>query len=114
MKKGEVVLILYSFTDLSFTKVRPVLVISNDAYNTKQDDIVLLLITSNTSRLSPHVYTLNTNDPGFKDTGLKKTSVFRVGKIQTLNKTLLNSRLDFVGPNTIKEIEERLRNLLQL
>ncbi len=114
MKKGEVVLITYPFTDLSRKKVRPALVISNDNYNTKQDDIVLLLITSNVSRLSPDDYVLDTNNPEFKNTGLKEASAFRVGKIQTLKKTLLNSRLGFAGSKTLKEIERKLRNLLQI
>lgn len=114
MKKGEVVLIIYPFTDLVRTKVRPAVVISNDTYNAKQNDVVLLLITSNTSRLNPDDYVLKDSDPEFKNTGLRQASTFRVGKIITLHKKLLNSKLGFAGPNTMKEIEKRLRNLLQL
>jgi len=114
MKKGDVVLITFPFTDLSSVKVRPALVISNDSYNEIQDDTVLLLITSNVSRLSPDDYLLESENPEFADTGLKKTSVFRVGKIHTLKKTLLRYKLGFVGSGILKEIEDRLHNLLQL
>ncbi|MHC4197452.1 MAG: type II toxin-antitoxin system PemK/MazF family toxin [Planctomycetota bacterium] len=114
MKRGDVVLIRFPFTDLSSTKVRPALIISNENYNSKQDDVVLLLITSNVSRVSPDDGILDSNDTEFKDTGLKQTSAFRVGKIQTLNKKLINSRLGLVGSNTLSKIEVRLRNLLQL
>lgn len=114
MKKGDVVLIKYPFTDLSSTRVRPALVISNVDYNTIQDDIILLLITSNVSRQTPDDYVLGTDNPEFEDSGLKKASTFRVGKIQTLRKELLHGILGFVGPNTIKEIDDRLRKLLQL
>ena len=114
MKKGDVVLVTFPFTDLSSVKVRPALVISNDSYNEVQDDIVLLLITSNVSRLSPDDYLLKSENTEFTNTGLMQTSTFRVGKIITLHKKLLNSKLGFIGPNTLKEIEGKLRNLLQL
>jgi mRNA interferase MazF len=114
MKKGDVVLISVPFTDLSFVKVRPALVISNENYNTSEDDVVVLLITSNISRLSSEDYVIETNNPEFINTGLKQASAFRVGKIQTLHKNLLISKLGIAGPNTLKEIEKRLRNLLEL
>lgn len=114
MRRGDVVLIKFPFTDLSSTKVRPALIISNENYNADQEDIVLILITSNISRLSSDDCLLNPSNPEFKNTGLKQASAFRVGKIQTLNKKLINSKLGFVGPNTLREIERRLRNLLQL
>ncbi len=114
MKRGTVVLIRYPFTDLSSIKVRPALVISNDNYNANQDDVVFLLITSNISRISPDDYVLETTNPEFKNTGLSQASAFRMGKIVTLKNNLLKRELGIAGPNTLKEIEKRLRNLLQL
>lgn len=114
MKRGDVVLIKFPFTDLSSTKVRPALVISNDNYNINQDDVVVLLVTSNVSRTSSDDYIIDPRDTEFRNTGLKQISAFRVGKIQTLNKRLINSKLGSVGPNILKEIEKRLCNLLQL
>ena len=114
MKKGDVVLIVAPFSDRSSIKLRPALVISNENYNSKQDDVVVLLITSNVSRISTDDYVLKDSNPEFENTGLKKASAFRVGKIVTLNKKIFIRKLGFVGPNTLKEIEKRLRNLLQL
>ncbi len=114
MRKGDVVLVTFPFTDLSSVKVRPALTISNDSYNACQDDIVLLLITSKVSNISPDDYLLESDNPEFAVTGLRKTSVFRIGKIHTLKKTLINSKLGIIGPSVLKEIEDRLRNLLQL
>jgi hypothetical protein len=37
-----------------------------------------------------------------------------VGKIVALKNNLLKRELGIAGPNTLKEIEKRLRNLLQL
>ncbi len=76
MKKGEVVLVAFLFTDLTSVKVRPALVISNDSYNEIQDDTVLLLITSNVSRLSSDDYLLESENREFTDTGLNKNLSF--------------------------------------
>lgn len=114
MKKGDIVLISVPFTDFSKVKARPALVISNESYNTNQNDVVVLLITSNILRVSSDDYVLETTNPEFKNTGLTQASAFRVGKLQTLHKNLLISKLGFAGSNAMKEIEKRLRNLLQL
>ena len=78
MKRGDIVLIKFPFTDLTSTKVRPALIISNENYITTQNDVILTLITSNVSKISPDDYFLDPNNPEFSKTGLKQASVFRV------------------------------------
>ena len=46
-KQGDILLIPIPFTDLSSQKRRPVIVISNDQYNRKTNDIVVVAMTSN-------------------------------------------------------------------
>ena len=46
-RQGDIVLIPIPFTDLSSQKRRPVIVVSNDAYNRKTMDIVVVAMTSN-------------------------------------------------------------------
>ena len=46
-KQGDILLIPFPFTDLSSTKQRPVLVLSNTKYNESNQDIVVAAITSN-------------------------------------------------------------------
>ena len=46
-KRGEIVLIPVPFSDLSYTKKRPVLVVSNTAHNFSNPDMVVVAITSN-------------------------------------------------------------------
>ena len=52
MKPGDVILVSYPFTDLSTIKVRPALVISSEEYNQREDDVIVLPITHNISRMS--------------------------------------------------------------
>ena len=44
-EQGDIVLIPVPFTDLSSQKRRPVIVISNDAYNQKSPHIVVVALT---------------------------------------------------------------------
>lgn len=46
-KQGEIVLVPIPFTDLSSQKRRPVVIVSNDAYNAKAMDMVVVAMTSN-------------------------------------------------------------------
>src|SRR2546423_1095571 len=46
-EQGDIVLIPIPFTDLSSQKRRPVIVISNNQYNAKTTDVVVVAMTSN-------------------------------------------------------------------
>ena len=47
LKQREMVLIPIPFSDLKSKKRRPVIVISNDIYNQKTEDILAIAVTSN-------------------------------------------------------------------
>ncbi|MCG1012537.1 type II toxin-antitoxin system PemK/MazF family toxin [Tepidanaerobacter sp. GT38] len=46
-RQGDILLIPIPYSDLTSNKKRPVLVLSNDDYNTKTEDIIVAAITSN-------------------------------------------------------------------
>ncbi len=112
MKPGDVVLITYPFTDLSAIKLGPALVISSVEYNQRQDDVIFLPITHNVSRISQEDVTIQTIDDGFQETGLKRASAIRVGKIFTLQKDLPKSRLGNVSVELLNKIRLSLKKLL--
>jgi len=58
-EQGDVLLIPIPFTDLSSRKRRPVIVISNDAYNRRTADIVVVAMTSNPA---PADYSIQVDD----------------------------------------------------
>lgn len=114
MKPGDVILISYPFTDLSATKVRPALVISSEEYNQREDDVIVLPITHNINRGSEEDIYLQTRDNGFQETGLKKASAIRTGKIFTLQKDLAKSRLGSIYEKLLDEIRRGLKKLLEI
>ena len=46
-KRGEIALVPVPFSNLSLTKIRPVLVVSNTAHNFASPDMIVVAITSN-------------------------------------------------------------------
>jgi mRNA interferase MazF len=114
VNKWDVVLLSFPFTDLSATKVRPALVISPDNYNQTSQDIVVLLITTNTSRRGRFDLLLEKSHPEFLQTGLRYDSAIRTDKIFTLNRRLLVKSLGQFGPQLKADVEKQLRLLLEL
>ena len=46
-KQREIVLLPFPYSDLSSTKKRPALIVSNNNYNERFNDVVVCVITSN-------------------------------------------------------------------
>lgn len=52
LKQDDIVLIPIPFSDMSSQKKRPVLVLSNDSYNQRYQDIIVAAVTSNVTERS--------------------------------------------------------------
>jgi len=113
LKRGDIVLLPFPWTDMSNYKVRPALVVSDDAFNKKNKDAIFLFITSH-KYTSDFDYYLDAKDPAFKHTGLKCSSTFRLSKIITLEQTLAKRRLGFAEKKLMLKIESGLKLLFNL
>lgn len=113
IRRGDIVLLPYPFTDLSGQKARPALVVSSDKFNQNNQDAIFLFITK-TDYKSPFDLRVDITDPRFKTTGLKAASTFRTSKIMTLQKSLARVRIGRAETSLMGDIELRLKSLLQL
>lgn len=106
LKRGDIVLVPFPFTDLSKQKVRPAVVIS-----VKNDiDVSVAFISS----IIPGEFTetdfaLKETHPDFSITGLKKSSVFRMNKVLTLERSKILRRLGNVSSSIQKELDLRFK-----
>jgi len=87
--KGKIVLIPFPFTDLSFAKLRPVLVI----HEGKRDVIVAFISSRIPAEISETEVMITSKHPVFKSTGLKTDSVIKLDKIATTLKELIVGEL---------------------
>ncbi len=113
LRRGDIVLLPYPFTDLSSQKPRPALVISNDKFNNSNQDAIFIFITKTEYR-SPFDLRIESSDPRFQLTGLKAASTFRTAKIITLQKTLAIRKSGIADKSLLTDIELRLKSLLEI
>jgi mRNA interferase MazF len=78
--QGDIVLVPVPFTDLSSTRRRPVIVLSNDVYNRSTTDMVVVAMTS---KLTPHPHSFILTSADLISGTLNHPSRVRVDKIYT-------------------------------
>lgn len=111
MKRGDIVLVRFPFSDYSTTKLRPALIISTD----NEKDICVAFISSVVpAELEKTDVLLTEDDDDFSQTKLKKDSVFKMNKIATLDKSIILGRLGTVSEKLQKRLDEKLRIALGL
>ena len=105
VRQRDIILIPFPFSDLSTSKKRPAIIISNFSYNTHNDDIICCAITSN-----PRNYTgcVPITSADLDEGQLNYESKIKPTKVFTLNKNLIIKPLARL--NTEKS-EEVIRNL---
>ncbi|MBC8233072.1 type II toxin-antitoxin system PemK/MazF family toxin [bacterium] len=112
LSRGDVVLTRFPFTDLTGASLRPALVISMGQIG---QDIILAAISSVLrGTLVPTDYTVDTTHPEFAMTGLRVTSVFRIHKLATVERSVISRRLGRIGPRLQAEVDRLLRVVLAL
>jgi len=105
MKKGDIVLIPFPFTDLSGTKLRPALVLA-----VTSADVTVAFITSQIAWKEPNDIELQ---PDVK-TGIKKPSLIRPSKLATIDKTIVLGRIGFLPSHILDQVNKSLKTILQL
>ncbi|NEP13840.1 MAG: type II toxin-antitoxin system PemK/MazF family toxin [Symploca sp. SIO2C1] len=112
IKKGDIVLVNFPFTDLSQTKLRPALVLW---LSTTGNDATLCAITSqNISSVNPEEFVLDASDAEFTSTGLRVSSKVIVTRIATLNYRLIVRKLGKLGTKHMQVLNTTMIQAFQL
>ena len=113
LRRGDIVLVPFPFTDLSTEKLRPAVIVY---VNPQKTDVIIAFISSVVypGELSETDYLLHQDNPDFVKTGLKKTSTFRMRKLLTIKRSRIIRRLGRVSPAIQKELDIRLRRAIGL
>ena len=106
--RGDVVLVSFPFTDLTSTKRRPALVISPDAVNRMDEDLILVAITS---QLNPFPNSIQVLPTECEDGALPKESMIKLNKMFTLTTALITKKLCCVNDQKLNQVLASLRAL---
>lgn len=107
-EQGDILLIPIPFTDLSSQKRRPVIVVSNNVYNQKTADIVVVAMTSNPA---PADYSFTITSSDLDKGALNRPGKVRVDKIYTLSQSIVVKTFGRVNETTLERIRQALRDL---
>ena len=105
---GDIVLIPVPFTDLSSQKRRPVIVISNEVYNQKMMDVVVVAMTSNPVEVD-YSFTIASSD--LVQGQLNRQGKVRVDKIYTLSQSIIVKKFVQVNTKVLGKIHDLLVSL---
>lgn len=107
--QGDIVLIPIPFTDLSSRKRRPVVVISNDAYNRRTMDIVVVAMTSNPSEVP---YSLPITSADLTQGRLNRPGRVRADKVYALSQAIVVRTFGRVNSKMLDQIRVEIQALL--
>ena len=102
--KGDVVLVLFPFSDMSASKVRPVIVVSTPHAS---QDLFVISLTSKTSRLLTGEFVLG----GWKTSGLNVASAVKRG-LFTIHESLIVKSLGTLSKSDAERVNDSLRGWL--
>lgn len=105
IKQKDIVLLPYPFTDLEGRKVRPAVVISNDNFNKRSDDCIMVPLTSVIKDLP---YSILITQDDLSSGKLVKPSRIRADKIFTVEKRLAIMEIGAINNVTFEKIKSEV------
>jgi len=108
ISQREIVLLPFPFSDLRSSKVRPVVVVSNDEYNKKSEDMIVVPMTTN---LDLREYALLVTNKDLESGKLIKDSKIKVDRIFSINRKIIKMKIGKVKEEIMNMIKEELYKL---
>jgi mRNA interferase MazF len=103
ISQRDIVLLSFPFSDLKTQKVRPAIIISNDNYNKKFEDVIPIPMTSN---LDIRDYAILISNKDLESGELIKDSKVKVDRIFSVSKNLIQLKIGKVKIEVHKRIIE--------
>ncbi|MDZ7363318.1 MAG: type II toxin-antitoxin system PemK/MazF family toxin [candidate division KSB1 bacterium] len=113
MTKGKVVLVPFPFDDLSATKVRPALCLTDPIGTFRH--VVLAFITSRIpSDMMESDFVIDAAQDDFVMTGLRVSSTLRLHRLMTVTTSLIERELGSISSTMENKVDEKLCKLFKL
>ena len=101
IEQRELLLVPFPFSDQSGRKIRPVIVISNNSFNSHSEDVIVVGATSNVKR---ERYALPMMNKDLEEGKLFTDCMIKVENILRLEKGLIIKKIGKVNEEKLKEI----------
>ncbi len=109
-KQREIVLVPFPYSDLSNTKQRPVLIVSNDDYNKKFHDVVVCVITSNQYN---DAYSLALENKDLEIGVLPESSIVKTHKLFTIHQNKIIRKFSVVKTEYFSQVADKIKSLIK-
>ena len=113
MTKGKVALPPFPFDDLSATKVRPAVCLT-DPIGLHRHVIVAFVTSRPLTDVLETDIVLEVNRSDFTATGLRVSSALRLHRLMTISTALIRRTLGELSASVQEEVADKLRKLFQL
>lgn len=108
-EQGEIIIVPFPFSDLSFIKQRPVLILSKDSDNIISEDIITCGITSNLKNIRHSVLIDSKNLSKGK---IPTQSRIKLDKLFTINKQIIKKKIAKINETTMKKVKQEFHELV--
>ncbi len=105
-RAGQIVLTPFPYTDLTGTKLRPVLMLRQAS---RFDDWLVCMVSSQVQQAEANFDEILTSaDPDFANSGLKVPSVLRLSRLAVLDGSLLLGSIGTISEERLMNVRQRL------
>ena len=108
--QGDLLLVPFPFSDQSGRKVRPVMVLSNNEFNERSEDVIVVGITSN---LSKDEYTTKLDNKDLEEGKLITSCIIKIENILRLDRRLIIKKIGKIKKEKLKEIINIFNNIIK-
>ena len=109
-KQREIILVPFPYSDLSNTKRRPVLIVSNDDYNQNFQDVVVCVITSN---LHKDAYSVALENEDLEIGVLPESSIVKAHKLFTIHQDKIIKKFSLVKVEYFEKVADKIKHLIE-
>ena len=114
VRRGEIVIVDFPYSDQTGRKVRPALVVQSDVWNQRLEDTILALITSSRHRRvgAATQYFTDISTPEGQQTGLRLNSVVQCENLITYDRSLILRVIGSFSTSAMQQIDDCLKAAL--
>lgn len=108
-QQKEIVLLPYPFSNQEGSKVRPAMIISNNNFNKRSEDCIMIPLTSVIKEV---LYSVLINQEDLNSGKLLKPSRIRIDKIFTIRQDLVRMKIGVINNKTFEKIKLEIFKLI--